>query len=312
MVRVKKTVLKDAEKPLIGFVGQGFVGKNYADDFEKRGYTTVRYALEEPYRENKDTIKTCDIVFVCVPTPTTPKGFDLTIVESGLRLVGKGKIAVIKSTMSPGTTRMLQEKHPHITVLCSPEFLSVATAAHDAAHPFSNIVGMPGKTVKYKKAADAVHAVLPYAPFTHTCTTEEAELIKYTHNISGYMQILTFNLFYDMAQSYGADWSAIQKAVEADPMISNRYSNPVHKSGRGAGGACFIKDFAAFAKLYKKTVGTKEGIAFLEAAEKENIMLLLGTNKDLDLLAGVYGSQVLKRGGKSVASVSKSGKKSRR
>ena len=33
----------------IGVIGQGWIGKNYADDFEKRGYRVVRYALEPAY-----------------------------------------------------------------------------------------------------------------------------------------------------------------------------------------------------------------------------------------------------------------------
>src|SRR3989338_1490205 len=114
-------------KPLIGFVGQGYVCKNYADDFENRGYSVVRYSLEEPYRGNKDLIKDCDVVFVAVPTPSTPKGFDASIVDGALKLIGKGKIAIIKSTVVPGTTRKLQARHSGITVLFCPEFLSVAT-----------------------------------------------------------------------------------------------------------------------------------------------------------------------------------------
>ena len=41
----------------IGFIGQGFIGKSYADDLERRGHAVVRYALEEPYRKNKDKIQ---------------------------------------------------------------------------------------------------------------------------------------------------------------------------------------------------------------------------------------------------------------
>ena len=37
----------------IGFIGQGWIGKNYADDFEKRGFDVVRYSQEEPYVKNK-------------------------------------------------------------------------------------------------------------------------------------------------------------------------------------------------------------------------------------------------------------------
>ena len=282
------------KKPRIGFVGQGFVGGSYADDFDKRGYEVVRYSLEPKYIANKTKVKECPIVFVCVPTPTTPKGFDISIVEEGLRLVGKGEIAVIKSTMKPGETKKLQKKFPGIIVLHSPEFLSVATAAEDAAHPFSNIVGMPVGDAKHQEAARLVLSVLPKASFSHICTSEEAEMIKYAHNVSGFMQVLTFNALFDLASEMGANWDNIRPAIEADPMISSRYSNPIHKSGRGAGGACFIKDFAAFARLYAEKIPKKEGIAFLKAAEKKNIMLLTSTNKDLHLLQGVYGPRVLK------------------
>ena len=59
-------------RPTIGFIGQGWIGKNYADDFEERGFEVVRYGLEPEFAENKDRIKDCDIVFVAVPTPTRP------------------------------------------------------------------------------------------------------------------------------------------------------------------------------------------------------------------------------------------------
>ncbi len=277
----------------IGFIGQGWIGKNYADDFEKRGYGTVRYALEAPYVSNKEKIQECDITFIAVPTPTTPAGFDASIVEGALKLVAPGRIAVIKSTVLPGTTARLQEEHPQITLLYSPEFLSEATAAHDAANPFSNILGLPVDDDAHRKAAETVLAVLPKAPFVHTCTSTEAELVKYAHNLNGYFQIQLSNLLYDAAQALGADWGKVQAALEADPYISNRYSKPVHKTGRGAGGGCFIKDFSAFRALYEKLQPQDaRGQAVLAALEAKNIELLKTSGKDQELLRGVYGEQI--------------------
>ncbi|MBI4093742.1 UDP-glucose/GDP-mannose dehydrogenase family protein [Candidatus Kaiserbacteria bacterium] len=284
-----------SHKPLIGFVGQGYVGKNYADDFESRGYSVVRYSLEQPYIANRDLIKDCDVVFVAVPTPSTPKGFDGSIVEEALSLVGKGKIAVIKSTVVPGMTRQLQKKYPEKILLFCPEFLSVATAAYDVANPFLNVVGISSNSKKHKKAAQLILDILKKAPENLICSSEEAELVKYAHNISGYMQILTFNAVYDLAEHFGANWSAIQRAVEADPLICNRYANPVHKGGRGAGGFCFIKDMAAFARHYEKTVKEPRGTAFLKAAQAKNIALLAASQKDLDLLHGVYGKKLVEK-----------------
>ncbi len=288
-------------KPLIGFIGQGWIGKNYANDFENRGYQTVRYALEEPYIANKDKIKECDIVIIAVPTPTTPKGFDSGTLEATFKLVGMGKIAVVKSTILPGSIQRFQKKNPDIVIVYSPEFLSAATAAYDAAHPFSNIIGLPVDDEAHRRAAEKVLAVMPAAPFTQICSSTEAEIIKYTHNASAFVQIVMFNIMYDIARKTNSDWEPIRNALEADPYISNRYARPVHQSGgqsipgRGAGGGCFIKDFAALRELYStlfsKDVAT---VRALESFEKKNIELLRDSKKDLDLLKGVYGASVLK------------------
>ncbi len=276
----------------IGFIGQGYIGKNYADDFEKRGFSIVRYALEEPHISNKDRIKECDIVFIAVPTPTTPSGFDINHIESVLPLIGKGKIAVIKSTLIPGATKQLQIKFPEIIILISPEFLSESTAAKDAAHPFSNIVGMPVEDSTHVTAAKSVHEVLPSAPYSTTVSSDQAELIKVAHNGSGYVEIVFFNLMYDLSQSLNADWEPIKKALQVDPFIANRYAEPVHKSGRGAAGHCFLKDFEALRDAYNKRVKDTLGMEVFSALVRKNNSLLRESGKDLDLLKGVYGPEV--------------------
>lgn len=276
-------------KPLIGFIGQGYIGKNYADDFERRGYDTVRYSLEEPHLANKDRIAECDVVFIAVPTPTTPAGFDDSIVRDSIGLVGGGKVAVVKSTILPGRTASYQEAYPDRVIFYSPEFLSEASAAEDAARPFSNILGAAKDDEAHKSAAAVLASILPSAPFSLTCSSTEAEIIKYAHNTNGYIQVVLWNLFYDLAQKSDADWSVIAKALAADPFVSHRYLMPVHKSGRGAGGHCFIKDVAALRELYAKETGDALGAEALAAFERKNIELLKNSGKDLDLLEGVYG-----------------------
>jgi UDP-glucose 6-dehydrogenase len=282
------------KKPLIGFIGQGWIGKAYADNFEERDYDVVRYSLEKPWVKNKEKIKDCDIVFIAVWTPTTPKGFDISVVESVLPLVGKGKIAVLKSTILPGTTEMLQKKFPHAILLYSPEFLNVSSHVHDATHPFANVVGMSEVDAKHYLAAERVMKILPKAPYSSICKSSEAEIFKYSHNTAGYAQVLVYNAMYDMAQRFGAEWDTIQKALEADPMISKWYIKPVHKGGRGAGGTCYIKDIAALRSHFKKHLPHDKLVArMFEAMEAKNIELLTSTGKSLDLLRDVYGASVL-------------------
>ena len=274
----------------IGFIGQGYIGKNYADDFEARGYEVIRYAKEEPYTRNKEEINKCDIVFIAVPTPTTKDGYDASIIRSVLPLTAPRSIVVLKSTIFPGLTKILQEEFRDRIIMHSPEFLSEATAAEDAAHPFMNIVGITQNTPEHKKAADLVHSVLPRTEFSRTVSSDEAELIKYSHNCSGYTQIIFFNLMYDLATKIGADWKNVEEALKADPFVPNRYSSPIHKSGRGAGGHCFIKDMAALRQAYEKVAGDKNGSDVIKAMEEKNKSLLIQSGKDLDLLEGVYGS----------------------
>lgn len=282
-------------KQTIGFIGQGFVGKAYADDFEKRGFKTVRYALEEPYRGNKEKIKECDIVFIAVPTPSTPKGFDDSIIRSAVKLVGKGKTAIIKSTILPGTTVSIQKENPRVYVLHSPEFLREVSAAKDAAHPERNIIGIPQDTKVYRKKAQEVLSVLPKAPFETIIGAREAELVKYAGNLFLYFKVIFANVVFDAAVRGGIDWATVRSIVSADPRIGESHLEPVHQKGRGAGGHCFIKDFAAFSHWYGKTVGDEKGRNVLESLCNMNASLLLSSGKDRDLLAGVYGEEFLAR-----------------
>ncbi len=274
----------------IGFIGQGFVGKNIANDIEARGYSVVRYSLEEEYRTNRELIRECDIVFVAVPTPTTPSGFDHRLVEENLSLVKDGGIVVIKSTLLPGTTKKLQDAFPHLAVLFSPEFLCEATAAYDAAHPIFNIIGLSYDSASHRMSAELVLRILPRSDHNFIIRAHAAELFKYTHNLQGYFRVMLSNILYDAAEAIGADWADIKLIMDVDPMMSPYYNMPVHKGGRGAGGNCFVKDMAAFRMLYEQIRDTdKKGIAILKALEAKNLELLTGTGKSLDIVRGVYG-----------------------
>lgn len=286
----------------IGFIGQGFIGKAYADDFERRGFEVVRYALEEPYRGNRDKIKDCDIVLVAVPTPTTPEGFDDSIVRKVIELVGDGKTAVIKSTILPGTTADIQKQYPKKIVLHSPEFLAEVTAAYDAAHPTRNIVGIPEETPLHREKAEEVLRVLPPSPFQIVCSSKESEFIKYVNNSMLVQKVVYVNLMYDLAARLGVDYQTVRDAVAADPRIGRSHLDPVHKSGhpgapvgRGAGGHCFIKDFEALRTLYKEEVGDQYGSRLVDAIAEENLNLLLTSKKDIDLVKGVYGDDIEKK-----------------
>jgi len=277
-----------AEKLKIGFIGQGFIGKNYADDFAERGYDIVRYDIEK-YKNNKDKIKDCDYVLIAVPTPTTPTGFDYSIIEAVLPLIGAGKVAVIKSTIKIGTTRRLQAKFPTITIMHSPEFLTEKTAAQDARHPERNIIGiLDEKNPAIKKKAETLLSLLPKAPYKLITKAENAELIKYAGNCWFYCKVVFVNMLYDLAQKHKLDYDIISESLSHDSRVGKTHLSVSHQGGRGAGGHCFIKDFETFIEMLSEANLDKQK-SVAEAIRDLNIDYMRMTGKDLDLLKGVYG-----------------------
>ncbi len=286
----------------IGFVGQGWIGKHYADDFENRLYDVVRYSLEEPYIHNKEKIKECEIVFIAVPTPTTPEGFSYTPVQSALQILAPGSTAVIKSTLAPGTTEQLQDEFPDLYILHSPEFLREAMAAHDASHPDRNLIGTPKDTPEFREKAEAVLRILPEAPYKKILTSREAEIVKYAGNCFLMSKVLFMNVLYDLVNAMGASWETVRDAMIHDPRIGESHTQPVHASGhhenketktlRGAGGHCFIKDFEAFRRMFAEQVNNTEAQELLKAMVQFNISLLRSSGKDIDLLQQVYGEDM--------------------
>jgi len=283
------------QKARIGFIGQGFIGKNYADDFERRGLSVIRYAQETQYIGNKEAIAECNIVFIAVPTPTTPTGFNLSIVESVIPYTKVGATVVVKSTISPGSTKHLTEMFPDRFVMHSPEFLREASAAEDAAHPERNIIGIPEDSEEYRKRAEEVLNVLPRAPFARITSALAAELVKYAGNNFLYLKVVYANMLFDLSESFGITYDDVAEMLAADSRIGPSHLSVLHASGhttqtgRGAGGHCFIKDFEAFRRLYAAKVNDPAGDTVLDALKDKNNTLLRGSGKDLDLLDQVYG-----------------------
>ena len=288
----RRIAIQNGNKPLLGFCGQGFVGSNMADDFETRGYKVIRYSLDKEYLKNKNKIKTADIVFFAVPTPTTPNGFDDSILEKVLSLVGKGKIAVIKSTIIPGTTEKFQKKFKDIIILHSPEFLTEKTAKYDAKFPDRNIVGyLPSKRGS-EASAYKVLDILPNAPYRAVMRAQEAEMVKYGNNCWFYFKVVYMNILYEICQSKKIDFEIVKKAMSFDPRIGHTHLDVVHQGGRGAGGGCLIKDLSAFSILYDEANDVRGKMVLLEIQAK-NIQLLIDSGKDIGLLSGVYGDKLI-------------------
>ena len=283
------------KKNLVGFIGQGFIGKSMADDFEERGYNIVRYNRSN-FSHNKEKIAECDFVFIAVPTPSTPKGFNDGILLEVINLVGDGKTAIIKSTIKIGTTEKIQKLFPKKNIIHSPEFLTEKNAKNDAKFPERNIVGYTKKSLKVAKE---VLNILPKAEHNFVVPCGEAELVKYMGNTFLMLKVVFANAVFNLAKEKNVNYDKVCEMVGYDSRIGHSHFKIKHqgglvgKLGRGAGGHCFIKDMSALVEMYKeckfKDKQNKLALNFLESAVDFNNKLLLDSGKDLDLLFGVYG-----------------------
>lgn len=285
----------------IGFIGQGYIGGNLADNLEERGFKNlVRYSLEKEYVGNKEKIKDCETVFVAVPTPTTSKGFDSSIVEEAVSLCADNSVVVIKSTVPCYVLEDLSEKFDTKIIIHVPEFLDVNTAKHDTDCPKKNIFGIHHVSAAIELAyliscVSELTEILPKAPYNGTMGYRESSLVKYFHNTFFYIKNVTFNMFYDMAIKNDCNWDVLLEGVLAEPRINPIHTHPINKGGRGAGGECLIKDFVVFKDLYLRCFGENEdGSRLLELIEKKNVENLRGSGKDSKLLEGVYGKSKFK------------------
>jgi len=232
----------------IGIIGVGMVGGALQRYFEKKeGVELFLYdkgkSLGSPDETNK-----AEAVFICVPTPYSRdgKGFDLSYVEDAFSTLQGEKVVVIKSTVMPGTTEMLQQKYPQYKVLMNPEFLTEETADQDMCYPDRQIVGY---TEKSQTVAGDVMQILPLAPFERILPVTEAELVKYFGNTWFSVKVSFANQMYDLCQKLGVDYDRMVEAAAADKRIGRTHLNVFHKGYRGYGGKCLPKDIKALIQL---------------------------------------------------------------
>jgi UDP-glucose 6-dehydrogenase len=215
-----------------------------------------------------------DWVFVCVPTPTTDAGQDLSAVESVLaHHAGQRCAVVIRSTVLPGTCDRIQAEHPEWTVYHWPEFLNARDAWHDFCHPNAQVIGCYGAA---RSAHWHTHMAMclprPDSGAWIDTSLAGAECIKYAHNVHGAMQVVFANLVYDMCARVGVNWKPIVWHLtdlgHVGHETASAYWDVWRDNKRGYAGACFPKDVQALLAFMGD-----EG-ELLEGMERANARLL--------------------------------------
>ncbi len=283
---MSKMGFKPINKTKIGIVGNGILGKALDSVFKDK----FEVFIYDKYKEQNDIFwvsKNADLVFICVPTPMKNcGGIDLSCVEDSLRTLsdslkeeGGEVIAVLRSTIIPGTTDSLQKKYSNVKLVFNPEFLTEKNFIEDMKKTNKVVLGSEDKEVS-EFVEKVYRQIFPDARYILT-NAKTAEMIKYSSNISLASQVIVANELYQICEKSGVDYNAVKEALLLDNRIGKFLNVPGHDGDFGFGGKCFPKDLNALIMYSKKQGYSPE---LLEQVWKTN--LKLRKNKDWEKIKG--------------------------
>jgi len=275
----------------IGVIGWGFVGQATGKGLatNKKNKIFVYDKQRTSPLSLKEVVEKSEFIFICVPTPmhSDYSGMSMAIVEEVAGQVAKvangtDKIAIVKSTVLPGTVAGIIKKYPKVNWSMNPEFLTQNNANYDFAHPYRTVLGVSGQRIgdRLKKLYQTIY---PKSQPYYIMDVTSAELTKYMSNNMLASKVLIADEFYFLAKKVGANYDTVRKAVEADPRIGTHLRVPGPDGDVGFGGACFPKDMIGILGLAKKL---KVDMSALSAIWQKN--LKIRKNRDWEHMTSAF------------------------
>ncbi len=235
----------------IGVIGLGVVGGAVQHGLQKIGRDIKGYDIKYPETSLSDVLDT-EVCFVCVPTNTNEAGEnDTSIVE---KVVGDlaeknyAGVVAIKSTVVPGTTDKLHERHKNLRLAFCPEFLRERSAVVDFVENM-DICPIGAYSDEDFEKVKASHGSIPQT--VTQLTPKEAEFVKYFSNVFNAMRVVFANEFYEVCKAAGVNYQNVKDCAVGRDNIPNVYLD-CNENMRGFGGTCLPKDSRAFATYAKK------------------------------------------------------------
>lgn len=231
----------------IGVIGVGSIGSVLAMGFGQLGYEIrVNDRDDErveslPYDgvDKEPLSQWASCIVIAVPTPTTDRGGDASVVEEVVREVTPTEsTVVIRSTMPPGETGRLADECDHPLVY-SPEFLRDRSDVSDFFDPDRIVLAGPEE-----ERATVRELMEPVGCETIIETDDylTAEIGKEAHNAFFATKVSFANQIRAIAEARGADSEVVMDVVTADHRNTTSHLDPMLGP---YGGKCLPKDTEA-------------------------------------------------------------------
>ncbi len=280
-------------KDKIGIIGLGYVGAPLAYLSAVKGYSVIGIDSDEKVIEkinkrldvpeqlcdkcNKmnliatsdySLLSKCNIVIVCIPTPTKNNKPDLTIMKSVLsnmsNFINKGCLLIIESTVAPGMTRKYVEEYlkENANLNIDKDYdLAYCPERIDPGNKkywIGNINRVCGgcSRVALNRAYGFYSSIIE-AKVLPLESIEEAELIKVWENSMRNISIAQANLLAMACDKYGFSVNRIIKGLESK---IEQFGNKLAYPGIGPGGHCIPEDIHYLIETSEENINLDMGL----------------------------------------------------
>lgn len=256
----------------VAIIGNGWVGKAmnelFPDALVYDKHVVCSFPEDVLEEDCKRAINTCDVAFICVPSPVIDEGkLDTSIVEEVIEWC-ECPLIVIRSTVNPGDCDNWAKTHMK-NIIYQPEYLG-ETPGHPLLDPKTRpflIIG--GEWGQNEKLIELYTTVYNANISIRQVSRLEAEIIKLTENRAISFKVAQCQELYDVCQIANIDYYTVIQAVYGDDPRFNLWWTMVYPDSRGMNSKCIPKDVYAWC-AWAESLGYKPEItrALLERNKK--------------------------------------------
>lgn len=243
-----EVTLLDINKNAVGLINRGIIPfqEEGAEELLKKEINKTLFVTD-----NADVVRIQDVVIFITGTPVdehhNPKIHEvLNVVEKYLPLMNKEQLIILRSTIYPGTTEIIEQKlQKHFNTRPKLAFCPERILQGKGIEEIKNLPQIVS-AVSDEAAKEASEIFSEVAPKIIRLEPIEAELSKLMLNTWRYLEFAIANQFYMMVEDKGLDFYKIFEAMKEDYPRAKNYCKP----GLAAG-PCLFKDTMQLSAFYR-------------------------------------------------------------